>query len=62
MDELVEILMRQTNYTKEEALNLLTENKGDIEKCISIYLGTKPKIEPEISTNQKIFKSIREFI
>uniref|UniRef100_A0A6C0EXX4 UBA domain-containing protein n=1 Tax=viral metagenome TaxID=1070528 RepID=A0A6C0EXX4_9ZZZZ len=62
MDELVEILRRQTTYTKEEALLLLTENKGDIEKCISIYLGIKPKPEPEISTNQKIFKSIREFI
>jgi hypothetical protein len=62
MDELVEILMRQTTYTKEESLNLLTEHKGDIEKCISIYLGIKPKIENEISTNQKIFKSIREFI
>ncbi len=62
MDELVEILMRQTTYTKEECIVLLTENKEDIEKCISIYLGIKPKKEPEISTNQKIFKSIREFI
>lgn len=60
-NETVAILMRQTTYTREEALISLKEN-GSIEKCISKYLGIKPKIEQEMSNNQKIFKSIREFI
>ena len=55
------IIMRQTTYTREEATKLLSE-LGSIEKCIKHYLGIKPKEDPNLSTNQKIFKSIREFI
>ena len=55
------IVMRQTNYTREETIKLLSE-LGTVEKCIKHYLGIKPKEEPNLSTNQKIFKSIREFI
>jgi hypothetical protein len=58
-DEIV-IIMRQTTYTKEEA-EILFDKLGSIEKCIEHYLGIKPKGEPTISTNQKIFKSIRDF-
>lgn len=54
------IIMRQTNYTKEEAETLFKE-LGSVDKCIEQYLGIKPKGEPTISTNQKIFKSIRDF-
>lgn len=61
-NELISILMRQTTYTREESLKLLNDNNYNIEKCISKYLGIKPKDEPHISTNQKIFKSIRDFI
>jgi hypothetical protein len=52
--------MRQTNYTKEEAYALFSE-LGSVEKCLHHYLGIKPKEEPLLSTNQKIFKSIRDF-
>jgi hypothetical protein len=55
------IIMRQTTYTKEEAITLLSQ-LGSVEKCIHHYLGIKPKEEPNLSTNQKIFKSIRDFI
>jgi hypothetical protein len=54
------IIMRQTNYTKEEA-EFYFEKFGSVEKCIHHYLGIKPKEEPKLSTNQKIFKSIRDF-
>jgi uncharacterized protein (UPF0371 family) len=54
------IIMRQTTYTKEEAEKLLSE-LGTIEKCIQYYLDIKPKDSPHLSTNQKIFKSIRDF-
>jgi hypothetical protein len=56
----INIIMRQTNYTKEEACKLFSE-LGSVEKCIHHYLGIKPKEEPLLSTNQKIFKSIRDF-
>jgi len=56
----INILMRQTTYTKEEAIKLLND-LGSVEKCIQHYLGIKPKEEPNLSTNQKIFKSIRDF-
>ena len=56
----IAIIMRQTTYTKEEAYTLFKE-LGSVEKCIEHYLGIKPKGEPDISTNQKIFKSIRDF-
>jgi hypothetical protein len=60
-DSDVSIIMRQTTYTIEEATTLLNQ-LGSVEKCIQYYLGIKPKEEPNLSTNQKIFKSIRDFI
>jgi hypothetical protein len=54
------IIMRQTTYTIEEATKLLND-LGSVEKCIQHYLGIEPKKEPDLSTNQKIFKSIRDF-
>jgi hypothetical protein len=56
----IEMIMRQTTYTREETIHLLNE-LGTVEKCIKHYLGIKPKEEPNLSTNQKIFKSIRDF-
>jgi len=56
----IAIIMRQTTYTKEEA-EILFEKLESVEKCIEHYLGIQPKGEPNISTNQKIFKSIRDF-
>lgn len=56
----IKIIMRQTTYTREEAEKLLLD-LGSVEKCIAYYLGIEPKGEPQLSTNQKIFKSIRDF-
>ena len=56
----IKIIMRQTSYTKEEAETYF-EQFGTVEKCIHHYLGIIPKEEPNLSTNQKIFKSIRDF-
>ena len=58
--ELVDILMRQTTYTKEEAIQSLKENNNNIEKCIELFLEIKPKKQAEMSINQKIFKNIRD--
>ena len=55
----VNILMRQTTYTKEECIELLKTNT--LEECISKYLQIEKKEEPQKTTNQNIFKTIREF-
>ena len=56
----IDILMRQTTYTREESIKILND-LGSVEKCIQHYIGIEPKKEPDLSTNQKIFKSIRDF-
>jgi len=59
MDHHISILMRQTNYTKEECIELL--KKYSLEECIIQYLQIKKKEEPKKTTNQAIFKTIRDF-
>ncbi len=61
MENEVLILMRQTNYTKEEAEQSLARNQT-VEKAIQEYLGVLPKPEPTMTVNQGIFKSLRTFI
>ena len=55
----ISILMRQTTYTKEECTELLKTNT--LEECISKYLNIEKKEEPIKTTNQNIFKTLREF-
>ena len=57
----VGVVMRQTQYTREEAEESLKKN-GTIEACIKEYLDVKEKPPEPVSVNQGIFKSIREFI
>jgi hypothetical protein len=57
----VAILMRQTQYTREEAEAALQRNVS-IEACIKEYLEVKEKPVEPVSVNQGIFRSIREFI
>jgi hypothetical protein len=59
MDDHITILMRQTNYTKEECTELL--KTYSVEECIIQYLQIKKKEEPKKTTNQAIFKTIRDF-
>jgi len=54
------ILMRQTTYTEEECIKLLGSNT--LEESIYIYLDVKKPDIKQLSTNQQIFKTIREFI
>lgn len=60
-DNPIESIMRQTNYTREEAITSLEKNKS-VEACIKEYLGVPAKKEEVVSVNQGIFKSIRDFI
>ncbi len=58
----VKIIMRQTEFNREQALESLIRN-GNVEKCIEEYLGiNKTKPSQSISTNQAIYRSIREWL
>ena len=58
-DKDAKILMRQTTYTLEECLEILKTKT--IEDAIKDFLGIVEKKDEGGSTNQKIFKSIRDF-
>jgi hypothetical protein len=59
MEESIEIIMRQTNYTREECLQKLTSWNGDYMQVIREYMGIKPKDTKIKSVNQEIYKQIR---
>jgi hypothetical protein len=59
VNEEYKILMRQTNYTEQEAKEKLL--KKTLDECIKEYLGVVDKQEVKGTTNQNIFKVIREF-
>ncbi len=61
MSEEVDIIIRQTSYTREKSLELLKLH-GTVEEVIKEYLGITKKVEEPVSTNQGIFKSIRNFL
>jgi len=56
----VEIILRQTDFTEEEALMKLKENNFDEIATIKSYFGIQSKkIEPVKSLNQEIYKQLR---
>tara|TARA_Y100000996_G_C22517087_1_gene640849 strand:- start:349 stop:855 length:507 start_codon:yes stop_codon:yes gene_type:complete len=69
--KLVNIVMRQTDYDIDTAYSKLRESSGDYMKVISNYLrggerkkekGSNTIEKSKISTNQKIFREIRDFM
>ena len=60
-EEEINIIVRQTSYTREKSLELLKLH-GTVEDVIKDYLGVTKKAEQPVSTNQGIFKSIRNFL
>ena len=65
-NEDIDIIMRQTSYSKELALKKYNEFSGSVELVISDYLrgGKEVKKEKEevVSLNQEIYKQIRDFM
>lgn len=63
-NRIIAMIKRQTNYNEEEIIKKLEEHNNNIEKIIREYHGIVEENKPEknISTNQKIFKSIRDFM
>lgn len=60
-NKLVKIISRQTNYNEETIIKKLNEHSNNIETIILEYNGVvKKDKDSDLSTNQKIFKAIRE--
>jgi hypothetical protein len=60
IQEKVEMILRQTDYSQEEAKNKLKEFNYDHIQVIKSYLGITEKKAPPIKTvNQEIYKQIR---
>jgi hypothetical protein len=59
MTGILEIVLRQTNYSKEEAEQKLQENNYDHIQVIKSYLGITEKKAPPKSTNQQIYTQLR---
>lgn len=57
--ENAKILMRQTSYNLDECIEFLKTKT--LEECIKDFLGIVEKKDESGSTNQKIFRSIREY-
>ena len=60
--EKINIVVNQTNYTRDEAIIKLSENNNDHMKVIRLYLGTKEIQVPIKSINQEIYKQLRKQI
>ena len=57
---MVEIVLRQTDYTREQAFSKLQEYNNDLTKVIKMYLGaSSEKVKPVTSVNQQIYSEIR---
>lgn len=56
----IEIILRQTTLTREEAIQKLNEYNNDYVKVIKFFMGIKEKnTEKIVSVNQQIYKEIR---
>jgi len=60
----VQIILRQTNYTKDQAKEKLQEFEFNEEKVIRDYFGIAKKAIPEkfTSINQTIYKELRGYL
>jgi len=60
IDDKVQIILRQTDYTIEQAREKLKEHNFDEIATIKSYFGITEKKEPQItSVNQAIYKQLR---
>lgn len=63
MENKIEQISKQTNYSREEILKKIEEYNGDIVLIIREYMGIKPCVEnTKINSkqiNQEIYKQIR---
>lgn len=66
IEDIKQMVMRQTNYTYDEATQQLQLHNNDVTKIIRLYLTNgqpihKPEQKP-LSVNQQIYKEIRNLL
>ena len=63
---LIDVIIRQTDYTEEKAIEKLTQHNNDVLAIVREYMGVvKPPSKNDIiksSTNQQIFSEIRNLM
>jgi hypothetical protein len=64
VDELVQVVCRQTDYDEEKAKAKLVEHALDLQAVVREYMGIgeKKTEEKKSSTNQMVFKEFRTFL
>ncbi len=64
VDELIQVVCRQTDYDNEMAKAKLVEHALDLQAVVREYmgLGEKKPEEKKTSTNQMVFKEFRTFL
>ena len=60
LEERIQLVMRQTDYTQDVAREKLTACNYDAIKCIKLYMGiTEKKTSAQVSLNQQIYRELR---
>ena len=60
LEERIQLVMRQTDYTQEVAREKLTAHNYDAIKCIRAYMGiSEKKTSTQVSLNQQIYRELR---
>ena len=60
LEERIQLVMRQTDYTQDVAREKLTACNYDAIKCIKAYMGiTEKKTPTQVSLNQQIYRELR---
>ena len=57
--ELINMIMRQTDYDREKVCEKLIEHNDDYMKIIREFIGSSKVVTPIKSLNQQIYKEIR---
>ena len=65
-NNLVDVVMRQTDYDREKSQIKLKEHNFDVQKTIREYMNPQKQIEPteekKLSTNQIVYKEFRTML
>ena len=63
IDSPIDIIMRQTNYSKETVIDKLKEHDNDVLKIIREYMKSpKKENKTKVSTNQMVMNEIRDLM
>jgi len=63
-EAIIGLVMRQTNYTRQDTIQKLKESQGDYIQVIKNYINphSKPEVKEDKTVNQTIMSEIRYFM